>query len=120
MHDALLGVPHPEMLDAVPGAVLGQGLDLPPRLGLLDREVLVNGRDVMVGRGGDLRRPRHTETPALDAPEGHGRSHLVNILPVDVEHTAAAILDAHGVCVPNLVQKRSSHINFPPRSFQLR
>ena len=117
--DALLGVPHSEMLDAVPGAVLGQSLDLTPRLGLLDREVLVDGRDVVVGRGGDLRRASHAEAPALDAPEGHGRGHLVDILPVDVEHAAAAVLDAHGVCVPNLVQKCSSHINSPLRSFRL-
>ena len=34
----------------------------------------------------------------------------MDILPVDVEHAAAAVLDAHGVRVPNLVQKRLFHI----------
>ena len=120
VHDALLGVSHAEVLDAVAGAVLGQRLDLPPRLRLPDRKVLVDGRDVMVGRGRDLRRTRDAEAAAFDPRESHGRRHLVDILPVDVEHAAAAVLDTHRVRVPYLVQKRSSHINPPPRFFRLR
>ena len=114
VHDALPGVSHAEVLDAVAGAVLGQRLRLP------DRKVLVDGRDVMVGRGRDLRRTRDAEAAAFDPRESHGRRHLVDILPVDVEHAAAAVLDTHRVRVPYLVQKRSSHINPPPRFFRLR
>ena len=53
VHDALPGVAHAEMLDAEPGAVGRQRFDLPPRFRLGDRQVLVDGGDVVVGRRRD-------------------------------------------------------------------
>ena len=73
VHDALPGIAHAEMLDAEPGAVGRQRFDLPPRFRLGDRQVLVDGGDVVVGRRRDLRRARHADAAPFESGESHGR-----------------------------------------------
>ena len=120
VHDALARVSHAEMFDAEFGAVGLQRLDLAPRFGLGDRQVLVDGRDVVVGRGGDLCRACHADAAPFQACESHGRRHLVDVLAVDVEHRASAVFGAHGVRIPYLVQKCPAHLTPPFPCVRLR
>lgn len=113
VYDPLPRIAHAEVLDAVAGAVGAQRLDLMPRLRLGDGEVLVHGGNVVVDRGGDAVGMYHADAAPRESGEGHGRGYLVDVLPVDVEHRAAALLGAHRVRIPDFVQKRPSHATPP-------
>ena len=113
VYDPLPRIAHAEVLDAVAGAVGAQRLDLMPRLRLGDGEVLVHGGNVVVDRGGDAVGMYHADAAPRESGEGHGRGYLVDVLPVDVEHRAAALLGAHRVRIPDFVQKRASHATPP-------
>ena len=120
MDDPLVRIAHAEVLDAVLRAVGGQRLDLPPRLRLFDGEVLADGRDVVVDRCRYSSRMNHADAAPFETGERHGRRHLVDILPVDIEHRAAALFGTHGMRVPDFVQKRSSHLTPPSLCVRLR
>ena len=107
--DPLARIADAEVFDAVPCAVLRQSGDLPARLGVLDRELLSERRDVVVGRSRDSFRACDVQAAVFDSRKGDGRGHLVDVLAVDVEHAAAALLFADDVCVPDLVEQCPSH-----------
>jgi hypothetical protein len=68
------------------------------------------GGGVVVGRGDDRADTRHTLRPAWRSPsKGLGAGHLVDQVPVDVQHGRAVFLGVDDVLVPDLVVKRAAH-----------
>ncbi|MBS1270217.1 MAG: hypothetical protein MAG794_01172 [Gammaproteobacteria bacterium] len=110
MDDALADIVQVELRDAVPGAVLVEGVDL--QSGYRVRNAPGTARRwYIVIRHGDI----GVHTPR--SPAGHiqsierlGRSHLVNEMPVNVDQAVPIVTPVYNVGIPEFVIKRfSSH-----------
>ena len=94
-----------EDCNSILGAVTLQRSYLLGRLGLRDRQVLIDGRNIVVGAGRHLLGTEDLDTTLAQARKGLRTCHLVDILTVDIENARAAINDADRVCIPNLIEK---------------
>jgi hypothetical protein len=103
--DALAGVVHVELLDAVAGAVLVQGINLEPRYRVRDAVGAIGGGHVVIGH-----RDVGVAPPGLPAGErqtfeGLGRGDLVHEMPIDVDQAVAILIFMNDVGIPEFVIK---------------
>ena len=99
------GVEHVEDLDPERLAVRAQGLDLEPRLRVLDAQGAVGGRHVVVGDREGRVRATHAASGQAQPLERLGREHLVQEVPVDVEEVDPVVLNVDEMAVPDLLEE---------------
>jgi hypothetical protein len=83
-------------------AVIDQFLDLDPGQLFFYGQVLIEGRDVMVGGGYDALGAEERESSVLEAFEGLGAGNLVDEMFVDIQYGGAAVNGLDDVPVPDL------------------
>ena len=83
-------------------AVLDQLLYLDAGQLLFDRQMLIDGGDIVVGGGNDLYRTEDFDTTPLQSFEGLRTRDLMNKMAVDIEHGGPAFDGSDDVTVPDL------------------
>ncbi len=76
------------------------------------RQMLVDGRYVVVGGGNGLVGPEYGQIAGAEPVKSLRTGNLVNKMAIDIDHLLAAIHRAHGMGVPYFVEKRFAHNGF--------
>ena len=104
VYDALERMPQAVQLYPEIRAVLNQLLDLKAGERFLYREVLVDGRDVVVGRRNGFLGAEDPDSPVLEACKGLRTSDLVYEMAVDIQYFHTAFYWGDYMCVPDFVE----------------
>jgi hypothetical protein len=101
MDDALIRMAETVELDVMFLAILYERLNLDAGQFLFDGEMLIQGRDVVVRGGYDLRRPEDFDAAFFEAFEGLRAGDFVDEMFVDVKHGRAAVDGFDDMPVPD-------------------
>ncbi len=108
--DALAPVEFVEILDAEILGILRQRLDLDARFLVGDAVTAVGGRHVVIDDGERLSWRAHLAASHAQTFERLRARHLVDEMPVDVEHAGAIRLTVDDVVVEDLVVEGLGHV----------
>ncbi len=104
MNDAVLRIAQSPMGDMVFCRILFQGPELVGGERVRYRQMLVDGRRIMIGRGECFFGEHDIETAGLQSQKGDRTGHFVNKMPVDKEDIGAALDAADGMAIPDAVK----------------
>src|SRR4051812_22506851 len=91
-------------LDAVRCTVLFQRIYLAAAELFANRQVLVNGRDVMISSRNSLRREKHFDAALVQAGKSLWAVYFINKMFVDIQHRRSAFNFADYVPFPDLIE----------------
>ena len=103
--NALADIVHAVKLDAELGAILFQGFDLDARLLVIDAEVTVVCRDVVIGNGENRLGPAQFASVIAQTFEGLRARHLVHQVTVDIDDGRAVAVQGDNMGIPDLVEQ---------------
>jgi hypothetical protein len=100
------GMIEPTQLNSMFFAIFGQHVNLVSREIFLDGQVLVNGRNVVVGCGNRVLGPENFQSTTLQSEESHRTGHFMYQVPVNIQYIGTTFNLCDDVAVPYFIKKR--------------